>query len=68
MESHYVSMLLIQEYGEAPDSPRKLQSHPTGPDASYSTPGHKEDILINIYHLGIKHLKSPWYNKTGQPV
>jgi hypothetical protein len=33
MESHYVSMLLIQEHGGAPDSPRKLKSHPTEPDA-----------------------------------
>jgi hypothetical protein len=51
MESHYVSMLLIQEYGEAPDFPRKLKSHPTGPDALHSTPGHKEDITKYFYGL-----------------
>jgi hypothetical protein len=44
MEFHCVSMLLVQEYGEAPDSPWKLQFHPTGPDALQSTPRHKEDI------------------------
>jgi hypothetical protein len=43
-EFHYVSMLSIQEYGEVPDSPRKLKCHPSGPDALHSTPGHKEDI------------------------
>jgi hypothetical protein len=49
MESQYVLMLLIQEYGEAPDSPRKLQSRPIGPDTSYSTPGHKENITQYLY-------------------